>query len=149
MSVSKDFEELFECLVARGVRALIVGAHAVAFHGKPRFTKDIDILIEPTRDNADKLLLALADFGFGALGLRVDDFATPGQVVQLGYPPNRVDLMTAIDGVDFETAWRGRVAARYGSAAVAYLGRDELIRNKLASARPQDLLDLEALRTGS
>jgi hypothetical protein len=78
VSVSKDFEELFTCLNAHGVRALIVGAYAVAFHGKPRFTKDIDLLVEPVRDNADRIVAALADFGFGSLGLSADDFAVPG-----------------------------------------------------------------------
>jgi hypothetical protein len=148
VSVSKDFEELFACLNAHGVKAVIVGAYAVAFHGKPRFTKDIDILVEPTGDNADRLLAALADFGFGSLGLTQDDFVAPGRIVQLGYPPNRVDLITAIDGVDFDSAWRGRVAGRYGATDVLYLGRDELIHNKSASGRPQDLLDIAALRDG-
>ncbi len=146
MSVSKDFEELFACLSAHGVRALVVGAYAVAFHGKPRFTKDIDILVEPTLENAARLVAALADFGFGSVGLSADDFVVPGRVVQLGYPPNRVDLITAIDGVDFDSAWRGRVAGPYGSAEVFYLGKDELIRNKLASGRPQDQVDLAALQ---
>lgn len=145
MSVSKDFEELFACLNARGVRAVIVGAYAVAFHAKPRFTKDIDILVEPSIENADRLLAALADFGFGSLGLTASDFATAGRIVQLGYPPSRVDLITAIDGVDFATAWRGRVEGRYGSAAVFYLGKDQLIRNKSAAGRPQDLVDLATL----
>ena len=149
MSVSKDFEELFACLNARGVRAVIVGAYAVAYHGKPRFTKDIDILVEPTRENADRLLAALVDFGFGELGLTQADFMAPGRIVQLGYPPNRVDLITGIDGVDFDSAWHGRVAGRYGSTEVFYLGRDELIRNKSTTGRPQDLLDLAALREGT
>lgn len=148
MSVSKDFEELFTCLNARGVRAVIVDAYAVAFHGKPRFTKDIDILVEPSQDNAHRLLAALADFGFGSLGLKADDFAAPGRIVQLGYSPNRVDLITAIDGVDFESAWRGRIQGRYGSTAVSYLGRNELIRNKSAAGRPQHLVDLAALQDG-
>ena len=148
MSVSKDFEELFACLNAHRVRALIVGAYAVAFHGKPRFTKDIDILVEPASENAERLVAALADFGFGSVGLSVNDFEEPGRIVQLGYPPNRIDLITAIDGVDFDSAWRGRVAGRYGSAEVFYLGRDELIRNKLASGRPQDQVDLTALGEG-
>ena len=146
MSVSKDFEELFECLNARGVKALIVGAYAVAFHGRPRFTKDIDVFVEPSRDNADRVVMALADFGFGSLGLTAADFEQPGRVVQLGYPPNRVDLLTAIDGVDFDAAWRGRAEGRYGATAVFYLGKEELIRNKSASGRPQDLVDLSLLQ---
>lgn len=145
MSVSRDFEELFACLNAHGVKALIVGAHAVAFHAKPRFTKDLDIFVDPNRENTERLIAALSEFGFGAVGLGVEDFAAPERVIQLGYPPNRVDLMTSIDGVDFNSAWRGRVAGTYGSAAVFYLGKDELIRNKSASGRPQDHLDLAAL----
>lgn len=148
MSVSKDFEELFACLNAHGVKALVVGAYAVAFHAKPRFTKDIDILVEPDPKNADRLIAALAAFGFGSVGLSAKDFAEPGRVVQLGYPPNRVDLITAIDGVDFDSAWRGRVAGRYGSAAVFYLGKAELIRNKVAAGRAQDQIDLATLQEG-
>jgi hypothetical protein len=146
VSVSKDFEELFGYLNARGVKALIVGAYAVAFHGRPRFTKDIDVFVEPSRDNADRVVMALADFGFGSLGLTAADFEQPGRVVQLGYPPNRVDLLTAIDGVDFDAAWRGRAEGRYGATPVFYLGKDELIRNKSASGRPQDLVDLSLLQ---
>jgi hypothetical protein len=146
VSVSKDFAELFECLNAHRVRALIVGAYAVAFHAKPRFTKDLDLLIEPTRENAERLLAALADFGFGGVGLTAEDFAAPGRIVQLGYAPNRVDLMTSIDGVDFGSAWNGRVAGRYGAVDVFYLGKDELMRNKSASGRPQDQLDLAMLQ---
>ena len=149
MSVSKDFEDLFACLNARRVKALVVGAHAVAFHAKPRFTKDLDLLIEPSRENAERLLDALADFGFSGAGLSVEDFAVPGRIVQLGYAPNRVDLMTSIDGVDFESAWRGRVADRYGAAEVCYLGKEELIRNKSASGRLQDQLDLAMLEEPS
>lgn len=145
MSASRDFEELFGFLNARRVKALIIGAHAVAFHAKPRFTKDLDIFVEPSRENAASLLAALADFGFGGVGLNLEDFSSPGRIVQLGHPPNRVDLMTSIDGVDFDSAWRGRVAGRYGSAEVYYLGRDDLIRNKSASGRPQDQLDVAAL----
>jgi hypothetical protein len=143
--VTKDFAELFACLNARGVKALVVGGYAFAFHAKPRFTKDIDIFVEPTEANAASLLQALDDFGFGGLGLTTADFTTAGTVIQLGVPPNRVDLVTAIDGVTFEEAWAGRVPGTYGDAAVAYLGRAELIRNKRASGRTQDLADLEAL----
>ncbi|HVT57683.1 MAG TPA: hypothetical protein VHR45_04715 [Thermoanaerobaculia bacterium] len=124
---------------------LVVGAHAVAFHAKPRFTKDLDLFVEPSRENAERLIAALADFGFGAVGLQIEDFAAPGRIVQLGYPPNRVDLMTSIDGVDFDSAWRGRVAGRYGSPEVYYLSKSDLIRNKSASGRLQDKLDLAAL----
>lgn len=145
MNLSKDFEELFASLNAHRVKALIAGAYAVAFYARPRFTKDLDLFVEPSPENAARLIAALADFGFGSVGLTAADFMSPGRVVQLGYAPNRVDLLTAIDGVDFATAWQGRAAGRYGSAEVFYLGKSELIRNKTAAGRPQDLLDVSAL----
>ena len=143
--VTKDFEELFACLNARGVRAIIVGGYAFAFHAKPRHTKDIDLFVDPTPDNARSLLLALTDFGFGGLGLSPDDFTKPGSIVQIGVAPNRVDFVTAIDGVTFREAWEGRASGTYGNQPVFYLGRSELIRNKRAAGRTQDLADLEAL----
>lgn len=146
MSVSKDFEELLASLSVREVRALIVGGYAFAFHAKPRYTKDIDIWVEPTPENVERLLQALEDFGFGSLGLTVDDFTEPGQFVQLGYPPNRIDLLTAIEGVSFEEAWAGRVEDFFGKEKVAFLGKEELIRNKKATGRPQDLADLAVLQ---
>lgn len=150
VSVSKDFEELFACLNARGVRALVVGGYAVAFHAKPRYTKDIDVLVEPSTDNAARLIEALDDFGFGGVGLTAEDFTKEGNVIQLGYPPNRIDVLTTITGVSFEEAWSSRVAGTYGSQAVFYIGRDALARNKAAAGRPQDLADLALLvRSGS
>lgn len=143
--MTKDFEELFACLRHRNVKALVVGGYAVAFHGQPRFTKDIGLFVEASPDNAERLVAALTDFGFGGLGLTPADFASPGKIVQLGVAPNRVDLLTTIDGVSFGEAWRGRVAGHYGREAVDYIGRAELIRNKRASGRPQDLLDVDGL----
>ncbi len=146
VTVSRDFEDLFECLNSRGVRALVVGAHAVAFHAKPRYTKDVDILVEPSVENAESLLGALNDFGFGSLDLSVEDFSREGKIIQLGFEPNRVDLITSISGVSFDEAWRGRVAGRYGRCSVFYLGLVELKRAKEAAGRPQDLADLDWLR---
>lgn len=146
MSISKDFEELFALFTAHGVKALVVGGHAFAFHARPRYTKDIDIWIEPTPENAERLLRALEDFGFGGLGLTVKDFTEARRFVQLGYPPNRIDLLTSIPGVDFAEAWANRIEDLYGNQTVAYLGRDELIRNKEAAGRPQDLADLAVLK---
>lgn len=143
--VTKDFEELFAFLNARHVRAIIVGGYAFAFHVKPRFTKDIDVFVDPTPENAARLVAALEDFGFGSLGLAAADFSSPGAIVQLGVPPNRVDLLTAIDGVSFEEAWAGRVSGQYGAQPASYLGIEELRRNKRASGRTQDLADLEDL----
>jgi hypothetical protein len=142
--VSKDFAEPFACLTARNARALVVGGYAVAYHAKPRFTKDIDIFVDSTTDNVERVLQALADFGFGDLGLTAADL-TPGRIVQLGMPPNRVDLLTAIDGVTFEEAWAGRASGHLGAQPVFYIGRAELIRNKRASGRLQDLADVDAL----
>jgi hypothetical protein len=142
---TKDFEELFALFGSHRVKAVVVGAHAVAFHAKPRYTKDIDILVEPSTDNADRLIGALEEFGFAGVGLTRDDFARPGVVVQLGHPPNRIDLMTSVDGVTFEEVWGGRVRGSYGKVSVDFVGLNELIRNKKASGRPQDLADLSWL----
>jgi hypothetical protein len=124
----------------------VVGAHAVAFHAKPRFTKDFDLFVEPSEENAARLLRALDDFGFGSLGLGLADFTSPGKVVQLGVAPARIDIATAIDGITFAEAWAGRVAGTYGRQPVWYIGRADLIRNKTAAGRPQDLADLSWLR---
>jgi hypothetical protein len=124
----------------------VVGAHAVAFHAKPRFTKDFDLFVEPSESNATRLLAALTDFGFGGLGLTLEDFSQPGRIVQLGEAPSRIDIATAIDGVTFEESWNGRAVGTYGGQPVSYIGRAELIRNKTAAGRPQDLADLSWLR---
>jgi hypothetical protein len=142
---SRDFSDFLNLLAQHDVKALIIGAFAVAFHAKPRFTKDLDIFVEATPENAERLLSAIDAFGFGTLGLVIDDF-TPGRVTQLGYPPNRIDLVTSIDGVTFEEAWASRVGGKYGSVDVWYIGREALVRNKAAAARPQDLMDLATLR---
>lgn len=140
-----DFEELFACLTARNVRFVVVGGHALAYHGRPRYTKDLDVFVEPSPENAAHLLLALEDFGFGTLDLKAADFDRPGMVVQLGIAPNRIDLLTTIDGVSFDQAWNGRVVGRFGTESVPFLGRRELLTNKRAVGRLQDLADIEAL----
>jgi hypothetical protein len=142
---SRDFTDFLDLLTQQDVKALIIGAFAVAFHAKPRFTKDLDIFVKATPENAQRLLRAIDAFGFGTRGLTVDDFA-PGRVTQLGYPPNRIDLVTSIDGVTFDDAWASRVAGKYGAVDVWYIGREALVRNKTAAARPQDLMDLVTLR---
>ena len=124
----------------------MVGAHAVAFHAKPRFTKDFDLFVEASEENAARLLRALDDFGFGSVGLTVADLALPGKVVQLGVAPARIDIATSIDGLTFEEAWAGKVSGTYGSEPVWFIGREDLIRNKIAAGRPQDLADLSWLR---
>lgn len=142
---TKDFEELLVFLAKNEAKAVIVGAHAVAFHAKPRYTKDLDLLVEPDEENARRTIRALEEFGFGGLGIGIADLAQPGRILQLGHPPNRIDLITSIDGVTFDEVWNGRVAGRFGAASVWYIGIEELIRNKRASGRPQDLADLSWL----
>lgn len=141
-----DHADFLAALTRHGVRALIVGAHALAFHAKPRFTKDLDVFVEATPENSRRIVAALNDFGFGALAIGPDEFSKPGRILQLGYPPNRIDIITAIDAVSFEEAWNGRVAGTLAGQNVFFLGKAELIRNKEASARPQDLADLDLLR---
>jgi hypothetical protein len=142
---TKDFEELLASFRRHKVKSLIIGAHAVAFHARPRYTKDLDLFVEPTAENAARVLKALDEFGFSGLGLTENDFSTPGQVVQLGIAPNRVDIATRIDGITFDEAWRSRVEAAYGSETAWYIGREALLKNKRAAGRPQDLADVEAL----
>lgn len=146
MSRSDDFKELFASLNAHGVKALVVGGHAFAYHARPRYTKDLDVWIEPTEENSERLLRALEQFGFGGLGLAIEDFTRPGRFVQLGYPPNRIDLLTSIPGVTFEEAWGRRVEDLFEEETVAYLSLEDLLRNKEAAGRPQDLADVAVLR---
>lgn len=143
---NRDFEELFECLRRREVRALVVGAHAVAFYAKPRYTKDVDVWIEPTAINAQRLLQALDDFGFGSLDLSIEDFSTPGSIVQLGVEPNRIDFLTDLESVPFAEAWKRRVPGSYGGQDVFYIALEDLKTVKASAGRPQDLVDLEWLQ---
>lgn len=146
MNVSEDFEELLALLSKKNVRALVVGGYAVTFHAKPRFTKDLDILIDPTPENAQLVLDALKDFGFGSLNIKIEDFTLPGRILQLGRPPSRVDFLTSIKAVPFDEAWSRRVKGRFGQEAIFYIGIDDLIRNKEAVGRPQDKLDVATLK---
>ena len=145
MEVQPDFRELLALFNAHNVEYLIVGGYALAFHGAPRFTGDLDILVRPDSANAQRILAALAEFGFVSLGLSTEDFVHPDQVVQLGVPPVRVDLITSLTGVSWEEAFAGRVAGQYGDIPVYYIGREQFIANKRATGRRRDLADLEAL----
>jgi hypothetical protein len=145
MEVQKDFKELLELLNARKVEYVIVEGYALAFHGAPRYTGDIDILVRPDSENAGKVLAALTDFGFGSTGLVAADFQKPDQVIQLGFPPVRIDLVTSISGVSWDEVAAGRQKGMYGPVRVDYIGRQELIRNKRAAGRKKDMADIEAL----
>lgn len=146
VSATKDFEELLGCLIRHGVRFVVVGAHALAYHAKPRYTKDFDLFIEADPVNGQRVVAALEEFGFSGLGIVPGDFTSTGRILQLGVPPNRIDLMTSIDGVDFEEVWSSRVEGMFGDQIVPFIGKAALIKNKSASGRPQDLADLELLK---
>ncbi len=145
MEVQQDFKELLALFNAHKVEYIIVGAYALAFHGAPRFTGDIDILVRPLQENAKKILSALEDFGFGSVNLTIDDFQKSDHVVQLGHPPVRVDIVTSITGVTWEEADQGKQTGLYGDVPVFFLGKEQYIANKRATGRLKDRADLEAL----
>ena len=143
--LNQDFKEFIQLLNDNQVRYLVLGGYAVALHGYPRYTKDIDIWIEMSSLNAYNLIKALEGFGFGSLGLTIDDFLTPDQVIQLGYPPNRIDLITTPDGVEFQTCYLSRIEVKIDYIIVNFIDLENLKKNKKASGRLQDLADLENL----
>jgi hypothetical protein len=145
MEVHNDFRELLELLNAHRVEYLVVGSFALAFHGAPRYTGDMDLLVKPDVENARRVVTALADFGFADLGLAEDEFIEPDQVLQLGLPPVRADLMTSIEGVPWDAAWAGKASGDCGGVPVHYLGREQFIANKRAVGRPKDIADIAAL----
>ena len=142
----QDFVELLQLFNKHRVRYCIVGAYALAFHARPRYTKDMDLLIEPSLRNGRKLVNALKDFGFDSLKLTPADFNQPGRFIQLGYEPVRIDLITSLGDLTFEQVWRHRVLGRYGDVRVSFIGRDEFIRSKEIAGRRQDQADLEQLQ---
>lgn len=146
MRIEKDYEELLKLLNKHKVRYCIIGAYAVAFHKKARYTKDMDILVEPTIENGKKLVKALNDFGFKSLDLSELDFAEKGNIVQLGYEPVRVDIITSITGVGFSEVWSNRTTGKYGKEDVFFIGLKELIKNKEKTGRKQDIVDLDFLK---
>jgi len=145
MEIQKDFKELLELFNAQKVEYLIVGGYALAFHGAPRFTGDIDLLVKPDADNAKRILAALSEFGFGSLDLLETDFTSGENVIQLGVPPVRIDIMTSLSGVEWDKAEAGKVSGRYGDTKVYFIGREDFITNKKVLGRRRDLADLEAL----
>jgi len=143
MDLNRDFEEMLSELSNANVRFLVVGAYAVGYHSEPRYTKDLDIWVEPTPENAERVWLALARFGAPLKNIPASDFTDPKLVYQLGVEPNRIDILTGIEGCTFANAWRRRVRARFGRVDCYVLGRNDLIRAKRAVGRPQDLRDIE------
>ena len=145
MEVQPDFRDLLALFNVHKVEYVIVGAYALAFHGVPRFTGDLDIFIKPDSENARRILKALNEFGFKSVGLTLEDFQSADKVVQLGVPPVRVDIITSLTGVSWEEAFSGRAEGKYGDISVYYIGREQFIANKRALGRKRDLADLEAL----
>jgi len=145
MEIQSDFKELLELFNKHHVEYMLVGGYALAFHGAPRFTGDLDVFVHNSPKNAARVMDALSEYGFGSVGLAAEDFQKEGSVVQLGVPPVRVDLVTSLTGVLWEGAWSNRVAADYGDVPVFYIGREQFIANKKATGRKRDLADLEAL----
>jgi hypothetical protein len=145
MEVQKDFKELLELFNVHKVKYLIVGGYALAYHGAPRYTGDMDIFVKPDIENALCILKALDEFGFGSVGLKEEDFISPNKVVQLGYPPVRIDIITSLSGVSWDQAFIECEKGRYGDLIINYIGKEQFILNKRASGRKKDLADLEAL----
>ena len=143
--MNQDFVELLRALSAVEARFLVVGAFAVSFHSRPRATGDLDLWVEPTAENAARVLRALREFGapLGEVGER--DFSAPDLVFQLGVPPRRIDLLTSLTGLRFEEAWDTRVAGAIGGEPCSFIGREALIKNKRTLGRPRDLADVEQL----
>lgn len=148
MKLTPDLKECAELFNANRVEFLIVGAYALAYYGHPRYTGDLDVFVRPTQENGTRIVAALAAFGFGSLGMDGDDFAHPDRVVQLGVAPNRLDILTSLSGLDFDDAWRDKVAGELGGVPVFYLSKESLIRNKEITGRAQDLADVQRLRGG-
>lgn len=143
--LNQDFKEFIKSLNDNDVRYLVIGGYAVAFHGHPRYTKDIDVWIEMSPENAACMIKALEQFGFGSLGLKADDFTTPDQIIQLGYPPSRIDILTTPSGVEFASCYEARVQAVIDGVIVQFIDLDNLKKNKKATGRHQDLADIENL----
>ena len=143
--MNSDYLDLLSAFCANGVEFLVVGAHALAAHGHVRATKDLDVWVRPTEENAVRVLAALQEFGAPLHDLGLKDLSEPGIVFQIGVAPLRIDIMTDIDGVRFEEAWPCRIEARFGELQIHVLSREHLIRNKRASGRLQDRADLERL----
>ena len=147
MDLAPDFNEFIGLLNAHDVEYLIVGAYALALHGSPRFTGDLDVLIHPTSDNSRRFLAALTAFGFPA-DLKTDDLLDPRRMLQMGVEPVQIHVMTAISGVSWDEAWKDHVVGRIGDHDAPFIGREAFLRNKRAAGRLKDLADAEAIDPG-
>ncbi len=146
MVLNKDFKEFIQLLNANNVKYLIVGGYAVGFHGYPRYTKDLDIWLLVSDENAENVMNALKQFGFGNIGLHKTDFLKHDEFVQLGYPPNRIDLVTSCDGVEFKECYNSKLEIKVDDTIIYFIDLENLRKNKKASGRPQDIADLDNLK---
>ena len=146
MPANPDFRDLFAIFNEENVEYLVVGAHAVIYFSEPRYTKDLDVWINPTVDNATRAHKALERFGAPVRNLTVRDLCDEDMVYQIGVAPNRIDILMGVSGLDFDSAWETRVCSSYGGVPISILGKENLIKTKEAAGRPQDLLDIERLR---
>ena len=142
MELQEDIRDFLELLLSQKVEFLLVGGYALAFHGAPRFTEDIDFLVNTTPENARRMQAVVNSFGFSGLGLTETDFLEPDMVIQLGRAPHRIDLLTSISGVSWEEAWRSRQEVNLGGLRIWAIGKDALLLNKRATGRPQDRADV-------
>ncbi len=145
MRIEKDFKEFIESLNTNSVRYLIIGSFALSYYSEPRYTKDIDILVDSTASNADRLMTAIREFGFSDIELGSRDFLEPDQVIQLGIAPLRIDLLTSLKGIPFADAWDRRTTGQYGDIPAFYISKQDLIDHKKLAGRKQDLADIEKL----
>ena len=145
MATNPDFKDLLFALSAHDADFIIVGAHAVMVHTEPRYTKDLDVWIRPTPENAKRVMDALTDFGAPLSSLTEEDLSTPGVVFQIGVEPNRIDILTEITGVRFDDAWPRRIPSTYDRVPISLLSPQDLLTNKRATGRKQDLIDVEKL----
>ncbi|RZK50665.1 MAG: hypothetical protein EOO99_00375 [Pedobacter sp.] len=145
MTLSEDFEAFINLLNQYEVEYLVVGGYALAFHGHPRFTGDLDIWINTSVKNANKMVQVLTDFGFGSIGFTPDDFLEENTISQIGYPPLRIDILNSIDGVNFHEAFKHKVEIEIEDLKIKYIALGDLIKNKKAAGRTQDLLDVKIL----
>jgi hypothetical protein len=143
--MNQDFLDLLRAFIDREVRFLIVGAYALGVHGRPRATGDLDVWVDPTPDNAARIMEALEAYGAPLQQVAADDFSRPGIVFQMGLPPLRIDVLTELSGLTFAEAWPGRISAAFGPLTVDVIGREAFIKNKKATGRARDLADVEAL----
>lgn len=145
LDIQLEFKELLELFNKKEVEFFVVGGYALAFHGHPRMTGDIDLLVGTNPENSQKVLAALKDFGFGSLGLKESDFSAQDQIIQLGYSPKRIDLLTSVSGVSWEQIKKNAVSCNLGDLSIKVISLDDFIQNKRFAGRPQDIADIAAI----